>query len=138
MIVSQLVVILKDTALGGVMLNFTELLSARKTLAAFYANVIPSFVVVGLIYIVLNLALTTFASWLERRLRRSKRGTGTVLGAEDVEELNAAELGSVVGAWLPGSVVPPTMSARGDDRSPYVNEARRGTGGPRRAFPRWL
>jgi glutamate transport system permease protein len=97
-IVSQLVVILKDTALGGVMLNFTELLSARKTLAAFYANVIPSFVVVGLIYIVLNLALTTFASWLERRLRRSKRGTGTVLGAEDVEELNAAELGSVVGA----------------------------------------
>ncbi|MER5793914.1 amino acid ABC transporter permease [Streptomyces sp. NPDC001980] len=91
-IVSQLVVIVKDTALGGVMLQFTELLTARGTLAANYANVIPSFVVVGVVFIVLNLALTTFASWLEKRLRRSKRGTGAVLGAEDVSDLNAAEI----------------------------------------------
>ncbi|MEU9453283.1 amino acid ABC transporter permease [Streptomyces sp. NPDC048277] len=99
-IVSQLVVIVKDTALGGVMLQFTELLTARGTLAANYANVIPSFVVVAVVFILLNLALTTFASWLERRLRRSKRGTGTVLGAEDVEELNAAEVG---GAFASGA-----------------------------------
>ncbi|MFF7474302.1 ABC transporter permease subunit [Streptomyces sp. NPDC008092] len=91
-IVSQLVVIVKDTALGGVMLQFTELLTARGTLAANYANVIPSFVVVGVVFILLNLALTTFASWLEKRLRRSKRGTGAVLGAEDVGDLNAAEI----------------------------------------------
>ncbi|MFF4895765.1 amino acid ABC transporter permease [Streptomyces sp. NPDC001068] len=91
-IVSQLVVIVKDTALGGVMLQFTDLLNARGTLAANYANVIPSFIVVAIIFILLNLALTTFASWLERRLRRSKRGTGAVLGAEDVVELNAAEI----------------------------------------------
>ncbi|MEV5956038.1 amino acid ABC transporter permease [Streptomyces sp. NPDC051987] len=99
-IVSQLVVIVKDTALGGVMLQFTELLTARGTLAANYANVIPSFVVVALVFIVLNLALTTFASWLERRLRRSKRGTGAVLGAEDVQDLNAAE---VTGAFGTGA-----------------------------------
>ncbi|MFJ5645206.1 amino acid ABC transporter permease [Streptomyces sp. NPDC093223] len=91
-IVSQLVVIVKDTALGGVMLQFTDLLNARGTLAANYANVIPSFIVVAIVFILLNLALTTFASWLEGRLRRSKRGTGTVLGAEDAEELNAAEI----------------------------------------------
>ncbi|MFF3989598.1 amino acid ABC transporter permease [Streptomyces sp. NPDC001601] len=91
-IVSQLVVIVKDTALGGVMLQFTELLTARGTLAANYANVIPSFVVVGVVFILLNLVLTTFASWLEKRLRRSKRGTGAVLGAEDVSDLNAAEI----------------------------------------------
>ncbi|MGW3128527.1 amino acid ABC transporter permease [Streptomyces sp. NPDC001123] len=91
-IVSQLVVVVKDTALGGVMLQFTELLTARGTLAANYANVIPSFVVVAVIFIVLNLALTTFASWLEKRLRRSKRGTGAVLGAEDVDDLNAVEI----------------------------------------------
>ncbi|MGY4980863.1 amino acid ABC transporter permease [Streptomyces sp. 900105755] len=91
-IVSQLVVIVKDTALGGVMLQFTELLTARGTLAANYANVIPSFVVVGVVFILLNLALTTFASCLEKRLRRSKRGTGAVLGAEDVSDLNAAEI----------------------------------------------
>ncbi|MDF3302619.1 amino acid ABC transporter permease [Streptomyces tropicalis] len=92
-IVSQLVVIVKDTALGGVLLNFTELLNARSTLAANYANVVASFIVVGIIYIVLNLILTSCASWLERRLRRSKRSTGAVLTAEDVEDLNPAHLG---------------------------------------------
>ncbi|MER7840343.1 amino acid ABC transporter permease [Streptomyces sp. NPDC096040] len=92
-IVSQLVVIVKDTALGGVMLQFTDLLNARGTLAANYANVIPSFIVVAIIFILLNLVLTTFASWLEGRLRRSKRGTGAVLGADDVDDLNAAEVG---------------------------------------------
>ena len=97
-IVSQLVVVVKDTALGGVMLQFTELLTARGTLAANYANVIPSFVVVGVIFIVLNLALTTFASWLEKRLRRSKRGTGAVLGPEDVQDLNPAQVAGAYGS----------------------------------------
>ena len=88
-IVSQLVVIVKDTALGGVMLGFTELLNARQTLAANYANVIPSFIVVAIIYIIVNFILTSFASWLEQRLRRSKKSTGAVLG-EDTVEVNPA------------------------------------------------
>ncbi|KES07694.1 amino acid ABC transporter permease [Streptomyces toyocaensis] len=96
-IVSQLVVIVKDTALGGVMLGFTELLNSRGTLAANYANVIPSFIVVAVIFIVLNFILTSFASWLEGRLRRSKRSTGAVLGVEDVDDLNAAEVGGTHG-----------------------------------------
>lgn len=91
-IVSQLVVIVKDTALGGAMLNFTELLSARKTLAANFANVIPSFIVVAVIFIVLNLILTTLASWLERRLRQGKKSTGAVLGAGTVDALETAGL----------------------------------------------
>ncbi|MET7616653.1 amino acid ABC transporter permease [Streptomyces sp. NPDC005408] len=81
-LVSQLVVIVKDTALGGAILAFTELLNSRGTLAANYANVIPSFIVVAVIYIILNLMLTTFASWLEGRLRRAKRSTGAVLSAD--------------------------------------------------------
>jgi glutamate transport system permease protein len=93
-IVSQLVVIVKDTALGGVMLGFTELLNARSTLAANYANVVPSFIVVALIFIVVNFILTSFASWLEARLRRSKRGTGAVLAPDDVEDNPAAIPGS--------------------------------------------
>ncbi|MFE1295648.1 amino acid ABC transporter permease [Streptomyces sp. NPDC058733] len=96
-IVSQLVVIVKDTALGGVMIGFNELLNARSTLAANYANVIPSFIVVAAIYIVLNFLLTSFASWLEGYLRRSKRSTGAVLGAEDMEELNPAATGGTYG-----------------------------------------
>ncbi|PAZ14663.1 amino acid ABC transporter permease [Streptomyces sp. SA15] len=103
-IVSQLVVIVKDTALGGVMIGFTELLNTRGTLAANYANVVQSFIVVAVIYIVLNFILTSFASWLEGRLRRSKRGTGTVLGKEDVEELNAAEVRGSYGTGAGGTI----------------------------------
>jgi glutamate transport system permease protein len=103
-IVSQLVVIVKDTALGGVMLGFTELLNARSTLAANYANVVASFIVVGIIYIVLNLALTTFASWLERRLRRSKKSTGATLDVEDAVGLNPAQVQGSFGAGGGGSI----------------------------------
>jgi glutamate transport system permease protein len=103
-IVSQLVVIVKDTALGGVMLGFTELLNVRSTLAANYANVVPSFIVVAIIFIVVNFILTSFASWLEGRLRSSKRSTGAVLGTKDVEDLNAAEVGGTHGTGAGGTV----------------------------------
>ncbi|MEU4931176.1 amino acid ABC transporter permease [Streptomyces yokosukanensis] len=96
-IVSQLVVIVKDTALGGAMIGYAELLSERGTLAANYADVIASFIVVAAIYVVLNFALTSFASWLERRLRRSKRSTGAVLGADDLEEMNPAAVNGTLG-----------------------------------------
>ncbi|MFF3713529.1 amino acid ABC transporter permease [Streptomyces phaeochromogenes] len=102
-IVSQLVVIVKDTALGGVMLGFTELLNSRSTLAANYANVIPSFIVVAVIYIVVNFILTSFASWLESRLRRSKKGTGAVLGADDVDDINAGEVGGTAATGAGGT-----------------------------------
>ncbi|MEU0372983.1 amino acid ABC transporter permease [Streptomyces sp. NPDC006283] len=92
-LVSQLVVIVKDTALGGALLAFAELLSAQSTLAANYANTIPSFIVVALIFIVLNLVLTSFASWLERRLRRAKKGTGAVLTAPGGAEEPVGEPG---------------------------------------------
>ncbi|CAL9419109.1 amino acid ABC transporter permease [Streptomyces pilosus] len=103
-IVSQLVVIVKDTALGGVMLGFTELLNSRATLAANYANVIPSFIVVAVVFIVLNFLLTSFASWLEGRLRRSKRSTGAVLGADDVDDLNTGKVGGTYGTGAGGTV----------------------------------
>jgi len=95
-IVSQLVVIVKDTALGGVMIGYAELLSARSTFAANYANVIQSFIGVAIIFIVVNFLLTSFASWLEGRLRRSKRGTGAVL-TEDTVEVNPAAVGGTFG-----------------------------------------
>ncbi|MFD6301346.1 amino acid ABC transporter permease [Streptomyces sp. NPDC060235] len=82
-IVSQLVVIVKDTALGGVMIGYQELLTARSTLAANYANVVQSFIVVAVIFIIVNFAITSFASWLEARLRRGKKSTGAVLPLND-------------------------------------------------------
>ncbi|MGW7044087.1 amino acid ABC transporter permease [Streptomyces avermitilis] len=79
-IVSQLVVIVKDTALGGAVLTFSELLASVGPMSGYYgANTIASFTIVALIYIAINFSLTTFASWLEGRLRRGKKSTGAVL-----------------------------------------------------------
>ncbi|MET8636444.1 amino acid ABC transporter permease [Streptomyces sp. NPDC004096] len=79
-IVSQLVVIVKDTALGGAVLTFSELLASANTMSSYYgANTIASFTVVALIFVLINFSLTTFAGWLERRLRRGKKSTGAVL-----------------------------------------------------------
>ncbi|MEU9178786.1 amino acid ABC transporter permease [Streptomyces sp. NPDC048550] len=87
-LVSQLVVILKDTAIGGAVLGLAELLSMNRQISANYSNTIPTLVVIALIYIVVNFMLTTFASWIEGRLRKSKKGTGAVV-AGDVAEVDA-------------------------------------------------
>ncbi|MFS8202324.1 amino acid ABC transporter permease [Streptomyces sp. CWNU-52B] len=88
-IVSQLVVIVKDTALGGAVLTFPDLMASVSPMSSYYgANTIASFTVVALIYIVINFSLTTFASWLERRLRQGKKSTGAVVGADAVDELS--------------------------------------------------
>ncbi|MFG2348813.1 amino acid ABC transporter permease [Streptomyces phaeochromogenes] len=89
-IVSQLVVIVKDTAIGGAVLTFPDLMAAVSPMSAYYgANVIASFTIVAVIYILINFALTSFASWLEARLRRGKKSTGAVLGVDAVDELSA-------------------------------------------------
>nr|WSW66418.1 amino acid ABC transporter permease [Streptomyces sp. NBC_00995] len=76
-IVSQLVVIVKDTALGGAMMTFPELLASVRPMSANYgANTIACFTVIAVIYIALNFSLTSFASWLERRLRQRKKSDG--------------------------------------------------------------
>ncbi|MEW2613350.1 amino acid ABC transporter permease [Streptomyces sp. NPDC047880] len=94
-IVSQLVVIVKDTALGGAVLTYAELLSSANTMSGYYgANVIASFTVVAVIFIALNFALTSFASWLERRLRRAKKSTGAVVGPNDAEIAGTAGTGA--------------------------------------------
>ncbi|MEU0832954.1 amino acid ABC transporter permease [Streptomyces sp. NPDC005969] len=81
-IVSQLVVIVKDTALGGAVLTFPELLASVRPMSANYgANTIACFTIVALLYVVVNFALTSFAGWLEGRLRRGKKSTGAVVGA---------------------------------------------------------
>ncbi|MFE2552726.1 amino acid ABC transporter permease [Streptomyces sp. NPDC059355] len=87
-LVSQLVVILKDTALGGAALGFADLMSMNRQISANYSNTIATMVVIALIYIAVNFTLTTFASWLEGRMRKSRKGTGAVV-AGDVAEVDA-------------------------------------------------
>jgi glutamate transport system permease protein len=69
-IVSQLVVLLKDTALGYI-IAYPELLQQGvNVLPANYGNLVAAAIVIAVIYILINSSLTSFASWLERRTQR--------------------------------------------------------------------
>jgi glutamate transport system permease protein len=70
-IVSQLVVLLKDTALGYIV-SYPELLQLGVNVeSANYGNVVQAAIVIALIFIIINSILTMVAGWLERRTRRS-------------------------------------------------------------------
>ncbi|GEB56065.1 amino acid ABC transporter permease [Streptomyces gardneri] len=82
-LVSQLVVIVKDTALGGAMLGFAELLTEGRNITANYgANTIAALTVIALIFIAINFALTSCAGWLEKRLRQGKKSAAVALPAQ--------------------------------------------------------
>lgn len=85
-IIAQLVVVLKDTALGFV-ITYQELLYLGKLFgsSASYDNpIIPAAIVTGSIYIGLCLILAGVAKWVEVQLRRSPRTT--VKTVEEVAE----------------------------------------------------
>jgi glutamate transport system permease protein len=70
-IVSQLVVLLKDTALGTI-IAYDNLTSTVSILQNLYTNAIPAAIVIACVYIPLNLALASAATGLERRNRRRR------------------------------------------------------------------
>ena len=71
-LISQLVVVLKDTAIGY-QITFLETVRQGTNIGAAYSNYIPALIVVAALMIAVNFALSSFATWLEGRLRRSRR-----------------------------------------------------------------
>ena len=74
-IVSQLVVVLKDTALGFLIL-YPELLYQARFLGSqgqLGSPILPVAMVIAAIYITMCLLLSQFAHFLERRTRRTRR-----------------------------------------------------------------
>lgn len=70
-LVGQLVVVLKDSALGyGI--TYLELLNWSKTLGSAYANTVPAYIVAGILFIVINYSLTKFAVYLEGRMKKRR------------------------------------------------------------------
>ncbi|UVE93741.1 amino acid ABC transporter permease [Dietzia sp. B32] len=70
-LVGQLVVVLKDSALGyGI--TYLELLNWSKTLGSAYANTVPAYIVAGILFIIINYSLTKFAVYLEGRMKKRR------------------------------------------------------------------
>lgn len=71
-LIGQLVVALKDTALGY-QITYLELLNWSKSLGSAYANTVPAYLFAALIFIVINYSLTAVAARVEQRMRRRGR-----------------------------------------------------------------
>lgn len=104
-LIGQFVTILKDSALGY-QITYSELLSGGKILGSNFANTVPAYIVVAIIFILINYSLSKVAVSVERRLSRRGRpvlhATGAVagqpaqvstLGGKDVINLDATDTG---------------------------------------------
>ncbi|WP_435205931.1 amino acid ABC transporter permease [Micromonospora sp. bgisy143] len=84
-IVSQLVVLLKDTALGFI-ITYPELLFVGKQIGGrlpFGLPYVPTYLIVATIYIAICGALSILAWWLQKRMGRAPRTAAKVLPAQD-------------------------------------------------------
>lgn len=64
-LLSQFVVILKDTALGYI-ISYPELLAAARRFGSGEGNILQMLLLAALIFVVINFALTLFAEWLAK------------------------------------------------------------------------
>jgi glutamate transport system permease protein len=90
-LVSQLVVVLKDTAIGY-QITFVEMVRQGTVVGSSYGNYVPALIVIAVLMISINFALSAAATRLERRLRRSGRAAPL--------EAQALEQGGAPGARL--------------------------------------
>ena len=105
-LVSQLVVVLKDTAIGY-QITFVEMVRQGTVIGSTYGNYVSALIVIAVLMISVNFALSAAATRLERRLRRSRRGTRP-LGPEAVEQRGAPS------AWIEQRGAPSARIEPGD------------------------
>ncbi|UZD63738.1 amino acid ABC transporter permease [Brevibacterium sp. JSBI002] len=68
-IIAQIVVLLKDSALGFIV-TYQDLLYQVNLIGREYNNLLPTFIVGALLFIIINMIVAGFARWLESRLQR--------------------------------------------------------------------
>ena len=81
--VSQLVVILKDTALGY-LITYSELLRQSRLVGTSFSNLVPALIVAAILFIIINFTLTVIAGRLAQRL--SSRSSLTLSTLDETDE----------------------------------------------------
>lgn len=92
-LISQLVVVLKDTSLGFI-ISYQELVRTAGIIIQNLRNPIQTYLLVAVMFILINYALSRLAIYVERRLSRSKK----TLHVEAEAEAAAVTAGAGVGA----------------------------------------
>ena len=75
-LISQLVVVFKDTSLGFVIL-FPEAISFARIAIQTLSNPLQLYFVIAILFIAINYLLSRFAQWVERRLSRAVPAAAT-------------------------------------------------------------
>jgi glutamate transport system permease protein len=88
-LISQLVVVLKDTSLGFI-IGYEEILRVTTQVVQILDNQIQMYVVVGTIYILINYGLSKLAGYVQRRLARGRKTRGLPVEAEPPAAVGAA------------------------------------------------
>jgi glutamate transport system permease protein len=96
-LVSQMVVVLKDSALGQI-ITYPELLRSMQLLGTALSNPLQALTVAAVIFIVINFALTSLAQWLSgflssRTSGRTNEGQGIGTGGIGVGGAGAVDAG---------------------------------------------
>lgn len=81
-LIAQIVVLLKDSALGY-MVTYQDLLHQVNVIGRQYGNLLPTFIVGAVIYIAINLVVAGIARWLESRMQRKTSATTGTSKGED-------------------------------------------------------
>lgn len=88
-LISQLVVVLKDTSLGFI-IGYEEILRITSQIVQILDNQIQMYVVVGTIYILINYALSKLAGYVQRRLARGPKTRALPVQVEPPAAVGAA------------------------------------------------
>lgn len=85
-LVAQLVSLLKDSTLGYVV-SYPELMKQGNNLTVYTHLLVQTYVIIAVVYVLINFGLSQLASALERRVRRGRRASG----ADVLEETTTGE-----------------------------------------------
>jgi glutamate transport system permease protein len=91
-LISQLVVVLKDTSLAFI-ISYEELLNVARQATQILGNPIQLYFVVGAFYILVNYTLSKVAGYVQQRLSRRGYSAGTVPPAALVAQAEAGGAG---------------------------------------------
>jgi glutamate transport system permease protein len=78
-LISQLVVVLKDTSLGFI-ISYEETLNIGKQIIGVLGNPIQVYVVIAVLFIMVNYSLSKLAQYIQRRLARGRKTRGLPVG----------------------------------------------------------
>jgi glutamate transport system permease protein len=104
-IVGQLVVILKDTALGYI-ITYEELLRKAEQIGNYKSNLLPALIFVGALFVLINYFLGLAANKVEQRTRRRGRSAAGPIAPDQIDQATVAATAATPATANPGPGAP--------------------------------